>query len=67
MHRDVRKQAEQGRKMLNKSRDLSATELRRLFNIAASNDNLSNGIIDAVVTAYFMGAATGIRQGQQAR
>ena len=65
MTRNVKKQAEQGRQMLNGNRSLSMDELEQLINLA-DNPNALEGILDAVVTAFYMGAATGIRQGQQA-
>ena len=62
--RNIKKQAEAGRKLLNSTRGLSMGELDGLLDMASAG---AEGLIDAVITAFYMGAATGIRQGEQAK
>lgn len=65
--RNVEKQAEQGRNIVRKNDklDLYGQELRTLIEKPLETRG-SNDIYDAVVKAYYMGLAVGMRNGRKA-
>lgn len=65
--RNVAKQAEQGRNIVRKNDrlDLYAQELHALLDKSIATKD-TNDIYDAVVNAYYMGLAVGVRNGRKA-
>jgi vacuolar-type H+-ATPase subunit D/Vma8 len=60
--RDVRKQAEQGKKLLSERRELTFGELQQFFKHYAERENPNDGLWEVIADAFYMGVATGIRQ-----
>ena len=62
MARNISKQVREGKARLDSSRVLTIEEMTDLINIASEVS-----VFDAIAAAFYVGAATGIRQAEQQR
>lgn len=69
MNRNVKEQAEQGRKIIGETNaDLWEGEVRQLFDIYADpNTSSLDGFYDAITAAFEFGAAVGYRAAKRAK
>ena len=62
MARNIAKQVREGKEKLNSDRTLTAQEIFDLISIAKDTS-----VLDAIVAAFYTGAATGMRQVEQGK